>query len=232
MRRIRFHLIKAFIECLLHKRHAAAGVGGPVGKSSDTRQNEIRTIRKRRYQHRAGAKEEGVVCSECFSWIPGKKEPGTKSSPVTLYRGSKSRAEVGSEASGVGGGETRESAPPADSRPAENPVAAQPRGPSPGEGREHLPARHRASCALALASHLCQHSEPAPEAPSPSPLGGVASSPPGAAGEARGSVSTGCPAHRHGPSGPAAPLGLWRWLWWLGLYDYRSNISRPYGYSE
>lgn len=84
MRRIQFHLIKAFIECLLHKRHAAAGVGGPVGKSSDTGQNEIRTIRKRRHKHRAGAKEEGVVRSECFSWIPGKKEPGTKSSPVTL----------------------------------------------------------------------------------------------------------------------------------------------------
>lgn len=100
MRRIQFHLIKAFIECLLHKRHAAAGVGGPVGKSSDTGQNEIRTIRKRRHKHRAGAKEEGVVRSECFSWIPGKKEPGTKSSPVTLYRGSKSRAEVGSEARG------------------------------------------------------------------------------------------------------------------------------------
>lgn len=100
MRRIQFHLIKAFIECLLHKRHAAAGVGGPVGKSSDTGQNEIRTIRKRRHKHRAGAKEEGVVRSECFSWIPGKKEPGTKSSPVTLYRGSKSRAEVGSEAGG------------------------------------------------------------------------------------------------------------------------------------
>lgn len=89
MRRIQFHLIKAFIECLLHKRHAAAGVGGPVGKSSDTGQNEIRTIRKRRHKHHAGAKEEGVVRSECFSWIPGKKEPGTKSSPVTLYRGAR-----------------------------------------------------------------------------------------------------------------------------------------------
>lgn len=52
------------------------------------------------YKHRAGAKEEGVVRGECFSWIPGKKEPGTKSSPVTLYRGSKSRAEGGSEAGG------------------------------------------------------------------------------------------------------------------------------------
>lgn len=228
MRRIQFHLIKAFIECLLHKRHAAAGVGGPVGKSSDTRQNEIRTIRKRRHKHRAGAKEEGVVRGECFSWIPGKKEPGTKSSPVTLIGEARVGQKWGARPAGGDAGE----APPADSRPAENPVAAQPRGPSPGECREHLPARHRASCALALASHLCQHSEPAPEAPSPSPLGGVASSSPGAAGEARGSVSTGCPAHRHGPSGPAAPLGLRQWLWWLGLYDYRSNTSRPYGYSE
>lgn len=105
MRRIQFHLIKAFIECLLHKRHAAAGVGGPVGKSSDTRQNEIRTIRKRRHKHRAGAKEEGVVRGECFSWIPGKKEPGTKSSPVTLIGEARVGQKWGARPAGADAGE-------------------------------------------------------------------------------------------------------------------------------
>lgn len=47
VRKIQFHLIKVFLECLLHIKYIAVGVDGFSKNSFNTKQNETSTINKR-----------------------------------------------------------------------------------------------------------------------------------------------------------------------------------------